>query len=398
MKFYNETKPLYLETDASGIGLGAALLQTRDSTTCPKGIVPDNTILRPITFASKSLTSAEYRYSNIEREALGILHCLEKFHHYCFPREVNVIKGHNSLVAIFKKGIATLSQQIQCILLRRHQYRVRILYKLGSEIFIVYWLSRQNHMGNKDTAICGLDIRVDAIQASTNVPECMSAQQILQATAQDKHLNQLKGFIMGRLQVGPSVLAAFQSGSSQKENWRASDSMFSPSGNTMESLCCSSFHMCSWWSQPQAFTLCTLSVIVLMCLLSDRGTCNMVSLMQMNVYGQSGPLSTNSINFQAASTRVDKWPWWGCAHTTARLKTWSPPALVLGTIIWKAISHLGFLTSPQAPAWERVVNWVCMIACTWNHISMGQKSRDPQAALVVGSHRMASPTGMRTHS
>ena len=28
MKFYDETKPLYIETDASGVGLGAALIQT----------------------------------------------------------------------------------------------------------------------------------------------------------------------------------------------------------------------------------------------------------------------------------------------------------------------------------------------------------------------------------
>ena len=59
MKFYDESKPLYLEMDASGIGLGAALLQTRDGTTCPEDIFPDNTTLRPVTFASKSLTSAE---------------------------------------------------------------------------------------------------------------------------------------------------------------------------------------------------------------------------------------------------------------------------------------------------------------------------------------------------
>ena len=67
MKIYNETKPLYLKTDASGIGLGAALLHTRDGTTCPKDITLDNSTLRPITFANKSLTSAEWRYSNIER-------------------------------------------------------------------------------------------------------------------------------------------------------------------------------------------------------------------------------------------------------------------------------------------------------------------------------------------
>ena len=37
MKFYNDTKLLYLETNASGIGLRAALLQLRDNTVCQKG-------------------------------------------------------------------------------------------------------------------------------------------------------------------------------------------------------------------------------------------------------------------------------------------------------------------------------------------------------------------------
>ena len=77
MKFYKETQPLYLETDASGVGLGAALLQTRSGTSCPRDKALDNSILRPSTFASKSLSSAERRYSNIERKALGILHRLK---------------------------------------------------------------------------------------------------------------------------------------------------------------------------------------------------------------------------------------------------------------------------------------------------------------------------------
>ena len=103
MKFYDDTKLLYLEIDASGVGLGVALLEIHKGTTCQKDVAPENTILHPITFASKSLTGAECRYSNIKREALGILHGLEKFHHYCFAREVLIITDHKPLVAIFKK-------------------------------------------------------------------------------------------------------------------------------------------------------------------------------------------------------------------------------------------------------------------------------------------------------
>ena len=86
MKLYDETKLLYLKTDASGIGLGAALLQLRGSIVCQKGTAPDNTILQPITFVSESLTGTKQRYSNIKCKVLGILHGLEKFYHYCFSR------------------------------------------------------------------------------------------------------------------------------------------------------------------------------------------------------------------------------------------------------------------------------------------------------------------------
>ena len=103
MKFYYDIKPLCLETDICRVGLGAALLQMPKGTTCQKDITPDNTILCPITFATKSLTGAELKYSNTEKETLGILHRLKKFHHYCFARKVHIITNHKPLVAIFKK-------------------------------------------------------------------------------------------------------------------------------------------------------------------------------------------------------------------------------------------------------------------------------------------------------
>ena len=46
------------------------------------------------------LSSAEWQYSNIEREALGILNGLEKFHHNYFAKKVYVSSDHKPLVAM----------------------------------------------------------------------------------------------------------------------------------------------------------------------------------------------------------------------------------------------------------------------------------------------------------
>ena len=93
-EMYDKTKPLYSGTDASGVVLGTSLLQTRNGTSCSRDMALDNDILRPIAFASKSLSSTEKRYNSMEREALGILHSLEKFHHYWFTRGVSIISDY----------------------------------------------------------------------------------------------------------------------------------------------------------------------------------------------------------------------------------------------------------------------------------------------------------------
>ena len=103
---------------------------------------------------------------------------------------------HKPLVAMFKKDMATLSQHIQCIMLKIHQYRVQILNKPGPEIFIADWLSRNNLIEGKDEPIKDMDIQVDAIQSSVDMPECISIEEIQHASSQDVHLQQLKTFII----------------------------------------------------------------------------------------------------------------------------------------------------------------------------------------------------------
>ena len=89
-----------------------------------------------------------------------------------------------------------LSQCIQHILFKIHQYWIQIIYKPGLKIVIADWLCQHNHQEGKEKPIKDMDIRTDLIQSMTDIPECMSISQIHQASAQDDHIQHLKSFII----------------------------------------------------------------------------------------------------------------------------------------------------------------------------------------------------------
>ena len=58
------------------------------------------------------------------------------------------------------------------------------------------WLSRQNHKEDKDEEIEGMQVNVNNIKTSTNIPECMMIHELQHETDQDNHLQQLKECII----------------------------------------------------------------------------------------------------------------------------------------------------------------------------------------------------------
>ena len=48
----------------------------------------------------------------------------------------------------------------------------------------------------KEAEIAGMQLIIDAIQTTTNIPDCITIQQLHQATLQDNHLQQLEKYII----------------------------------------------------------------------------------------------------------------------------------------------------------------------------------------------------------
>ena len=83
-----------------------------------KSEIPNN--LRPAAYASKTLTSCESNYSNIERELLGVLFSVLHFKHFTYGHKVHIITDHKPLVSLSRKSLTSasprLSRMLLCIL------------------------------------------------------------------------------------------------------------------------------------------------------------------------------------------------------------------------------------------------------------------------------------------
>ena len=63
--------------------------------------VMEDSTERPIAFASRSLSKAEQKYAQTDKEALATVWGVNKFHNYLFSRNFTLLTDHEPLTSIF---------------------------------------------------------------------------------------------------------------------------------------------------------------------------------------------------------------------------------------------------------------------------------------------------------
>ena len=106
--------------------------------------------LKPIAFASKSLSEAETRYSNIERELLGVVWAVQHFNHYTFANKVHIISDHKPLQPLFNgKMLVTCSPRTARLLLKIIDKDIKFYYQNGPTMHVCDALSRLSDHNTK---------------------------------------------------------------------------------------------------------------------------------------------------------------------------------------------------------------------------------------------------------
>ena len=138
LKYFDPKLPIKVSSDASKSGLSATLEQKHG----------DNWY--PVAFASRSMTSLETNYVQIEKEILSIVFACEHFNDFLYGQRFLVENNHKPLKDIFQKPVLKSPPRIQRFLLRLQKYQFTMNYIPGKDMVVTDTLSRA-YLSNTST-------------------------------------------------------------------------------------------------------------------------------------------------------------------------------------------------------------------------------------------------------
>ncbi|KAK7104470.1 hypothetical protein V1264_019182 [Littorina saxatilis] len=164
--------------DAGPVALGAVLIQHQNGED------------RVISYASRSLSDVERRYSQTEKEALGLVWACEKFHQYVYGVKFELITDHRPLEFIYSKR-SKPSARIERWVLRLQSYNFTVKYRPG-KTNIADPLSRLVDKEKRPTdTVADLEDYIYLVTKEA-VPKAMSMSEIDKESEKDEELKTLR--------------------------------------------------------------------------------------------------------------------------------------------------------------------------------------------------------------
>ena len=153
------------------------------------GEIPTN--LRPISYASKTLSTTESNYLNIECELLGLLFAVTHFKHFAYGRLVHVITDHKPLVSLFRKLLVDSSPRLTRMLLQLLDYTLNVMYQPSAKLHLSDAISKlSTHDNSKGNTIKDLDVSIHAIEALPGF-NSLSVEKLCQHISKDQTMQLL---------------------------------------------------------------------------------------------------------------------------------------------------------------------------------------------------------------
>ncbi|XP_055714762.1 uncharacterized protein K02A2.6-like [Phlebotomus papatasi] len=203
---YDPSLPIFVASDASSHAIGCVAYHKFSDGS-----------MKAFYHASRRLTETEARYSQIEKEALGIIFAVKKFHRFLYGRQFTLMTDHKPLVSIFgsKRGIPThTANRLQRWALILLGYHFNIQY-LSTDNFGHADILSRLISGNRqqDDEIIIAQISLEEALDNHTVQDAVSQlpvkfEMIKQATESSPTLQEVSGYIKGGWPASPKNITS----------------------------------------------------------------------------------------------------------------------------------------------------------------------------------------------
>ncbi|KAL0150574.1 hypothetical protein M9458_054167 [Cirrhinus mrigala] len=178
LTFYNVSLPTAVSADASGYG-GGVLLQLHDGD------------WKPVAYCSLSLSKAETRYAQIEKECLASIWVCEKFEKYLIGLEnFKLVTDHKPLVPLMnKEDLDNVPLRCERLLMKLMRFKLTAEYAPGKTLLVADTLSRnqlackENDLNTHSDVECYIAAVAEGLPASP-----LKLEAIRAATMTDNNL------------------------------------------------------------------------------------------------------------------------------------------------------------------------------------------------------------------